>query len=125
MAQTNKSNNEYSNLNKFRVCNIHWQSLLSFVWRVAPPIKEGKPPGFGFPCSQYSTVFDTGQELSDILPENLRQNLRQNLRHLKYSELHRTTNRFIKKSLKMHLSRIKLLRTKQNKIYAILTRGEC
>ena len=35
-------------------------------------MKEGKPPGFGFPCAQYSTNFDTEQELSDILPEILR-----------------------------------------------------
>ena len=30
-------------------------ALLSFVWRVSPSEKEGKPPGFGFPCRNYST----------------------------------------------------------------------
>ena len=72
MAQTNKSNNEYPNLNKFRICNIHWNPSFLSSGGLAPPIKEGKPPGFGFPCAQYSTNFDTGQEYSDILPEILR-----------------------------------------------------
>lgn len=42
MAQTNKGYNEDTYLNQIRVCN-HWQSLLSFVWRVHPSEKEGKP----------------------------------------------------------------------------------
>lgn len=49
VAQSNKGNNEYSNLNQVRVCNIHWQGPPFFRLRVSPSEKsEGKPPGSVF-----------------------------------------------------------------------------
>ena len=45
ITKTDKGNNEYTKLNQVRICNIHWQPLLSFVWRVSPSEMEGKPPG--------------------------------------------------------------------------------
>ena len=36
ITQTDKGNNKYTKLNQVRICNIHWQALLSFVWRVSP-----------------------------------------------------------------------------------------
>ena len=43
--ETYKCNNEDTYLDQIRICNIHWQALLSFVWRVSPSEKwEGRPP---------------------------------------------------------------------------------
>lgn len=45
VTQSYKGYNEDTYLDQIRICNIHWQALLSFVWRVSPSEKwEGRPP---------------------------------------------------------------------------------
>lgn len=56
ITKTHKSNNEYTKLNQIRICN-HRIALLSSVWRVSSSLlKEGLPPGFGFPYVQCITL---------------------------------------------------------------------